>query len=87
MELLGNNLSQLRRSQARNQFPVSVTAALGIEMLGAIEVLHETGFLHRDIKPVGLFLSFFFFFLRAKSLNFFLSLFFFLFLCPSQISP
>ena len=59
MELLGHNLSQFRRVQPKNQFPVSVTAILGLEMLGAIETLHENGFLHRDVKPVS-FISFVF---------------------------
>jgi len=51
MELLGHNLSQLRRVQPRNVLSVGICAALAIEMLGAIQILHEFGYLHRDVKP------------------------------------
>ena len=58
MELLGRNLAEMRRSQAKGVFSASTTFRLGMQMLKAIQNVHEIGFLHRDIKPVS-FESFF----------------------------
>ena len=52
MQLLGQNLSELRRSQPDGTFSVTTTALLGLQMLEAIESVHAHGYLHRDIKPV-----------------------------------
>uniref|UniRef100_A0A8C6MCK8 Tau tubulin kinase 2b n=1 Tax=Nothobranchius furzeri TaxID=105023 RepID=A0A8C6MCK8_NOTFU len=54
MELQGRNLADLRRTMTRGTFSVSTTLRLGKQMLEAIESIHSVGFLHRDIKPVGL---------------------------------
>ena len=51
MELLGENLSELRRRQADGRFSLGTTLRLGIQMLRSIEAVHELGYLHRDIKP------------------------------------
>ncbi|KAJ3274447.1 Tau-tubulin kinase 2, partial [Blyttiomyces sp. JEL0837] len=51
MELLGPNLSDLRRKSPSGRFSVSTTALLGQQMVRAIEALHAVGILHRDIKP------------------------------------
>jgi serine/threonine protein kinase len=51
MELLGENLSELRRRQPLGKFSMITTAKLGIEMVKAIQSIHELGYLHRDIKP------------------------------------
>eukprot|EP01119_Soliformovum_irregulare_P002945 TRINITY_DN1319_c1_g2_i2.p1 TRINITY_DN1319_c1_g2~~TRINITY_DN1319_c1_g2_i2.p1 ORF type:complete len:469 (-),score=119.60 TRINITY_DN1319_c1_g2_i2:337-1743(-) len=51
MELLGENLSELRRRQVDGKFSIATTLRLGIQMLLAIEASHELGYLHRDIKP------------------------------------
>jgi len=52
MQLLGKNLSELRRVRPNGVFSVSTTALLGLQMLTAIEYVHFHGYVHRDIKPV-----------------------------------
>lgn len=56
MQLQGKNLAELRRAQPRGAFSLSTTLRLGIQILKSIESIHEVGFLHRDIKPVSLFI-------------------------------
>lgn len=51
MDLLGDNLSNLRRKCSNNVFSMKTTMALGMQMLAAIKFVHDAGFLHRDIKP------------------------------------
>lgn len=51
MELLGENISELRRKQPGGKFSMLTTCKLGMQMLRAIEAVHELGYLHRDIKP------------------------------------
>lgn len=52
MQLQGKNLAELRRSQPRGAFSLSTTLRLGLQILRAIQSIHEVGFLHRDVKPV-----------------------------------
>ncbi|XP_046383667.1 tau-tubulin kinase homolog Asator isoform X7 [Ischnura elegans] len=51
MQLQGRNLAELRRAQPRGTFSLSTTIRLGLQILRAVESIHEVGFLHRDIKP------------------------------------
>ncbi|KAI8928671.1 kinase-like domain-containing protein [Entophlyctis helioformis] len=50
MELLGTNLSDLRK-RTNGKFSIATTALLAKQMLHAIEAVHAIGILHRDIKP------------------------------------
>jgi serine/threonine protein kinase len=51
MECLGPSLSDVRRALPSRCFSLSTSLRLGIEMLRAIQSMHERGFLHRDVKP------------------------------------
>jgi len=51
MQLLGENLSVLRKRQPGKRFSLGTTCRLGVQMLSAIESMHDFGYLHRDIKP------------------------------------
>ncbi|XP_064484997.1 uncharacterized protein LOC135397370 isoform X2 [Ornithodoros turicata] len=51
MQLQGKNLAELRRSQPRGAFSLSTTLRLGLQILKAIQSIHDVGFLHRDVKP------------------------------------
>lgn len=56
MQLQGKNLAELRRAQPRGAFSLSTTLRLGVQILRAIESIHSVGFLHRDIKPVSIYI-------------------------------
>jgi len=51
MELLGENLSILRRRQSTHHFSLLSTLMLGMQMLRAVKEVHDAGYMHRDIKP------------------------------------
>jgi len=51
MELLGENLSELRRKQPDSRFSLSTSLRLGVQMVRATEAVHKLGYIHRDIKP------------------------------------
>ena len=51
MTLLGPNLSELRKHQPHQRFSISTTLRVGIQIIDAIQSMHNCGFLHRDIKP------------------------------------
>lgn len=59
MELLGPNLNKVKRSCSDGQFPRGYATRLLMQMLEAIKQVHAKGFIHRDIKAVGLFDSLF----------------------------
>ncbi len=51
MSLLGPSLSELRKHQPHQRFSISTMLRTGVQILSAIQSLHDCGFLHRDIKP------------------------------------
>lgn len=51
MELLGENLSELRRRTTTGKFSMATTLQLGIVFIRSLEQMHDLGYLHRDIKP------------------------------------
>lgn len=53
MQLLGRNLSELRRMRPNQTFSISTIGMLASHMLAAIETLHIHGYIHRDCKPVS----------------------------------
>lgn len=48
---MGSNLWELRVKQPHQRFTLNTSLKVAEQCLEAIEHLHETGFLHRDIKP------------------------------------
>ena len=56
MQLQGSNLAELKRSLPNSSFSLSTTLRLGKQILHAIQFIHSSGYLHRDIKPVSLYL-------------------------------
>lgn len=51
MSLLGPNLSELRKHQPNQKFSISTTLRVGLQIISAVQSMHDCGFLHRDIKP------------------------------------
>jgi len=51
MELLGENLSDLRKKQPRGAFSMATVCRLGCEMVEALQAVHGMGVMHRDVKP------------------------------------
>lgn len=51
MQLLGENLSDLRKHQPGGTFSLPTICRLAIEITRAIQSIHAVGILHRDIKP------------------------------------
>ena len=51
MELLGENISELRRRQASGRFSIVTTCLLALQMITSIKAVHQLGYLHRDVKP------------------------------------
>ena len=51
MQLLGDNLLRLRRQQRKLRFSLPTVLRFGVAALRALQLMHETGFIHRDVKP------------------------------------
>ena len=55
MDLLEQNIEQLRASFGM-QMNIKVILHIGVQMLNALECVHDKGILHRDIKPANFLL-------------------------------
>lgn len=55
MDLLEQNLEQLRASY-KDQMNMKVILHIGLQMINALEGVHEKGIIHRDIKPANFLL-------------------------------
>uniref|UniRef100_A0A915L7Y6 Protein kinase domain-containing protein n=1 Tax=Romanomermis culicivorax TaxID=13658 RepID=A0A915L7Y6_ROMCU len=53
MQILGANLSDVRRSCPERKLTMSTAMRLGSQCLDAVEALHDTSFLHRGIKLIN----------------------------------
>lgn len=51
MQLLGENLSDLRKRQPGGMFSMPTVCRLGVEMIQGLQSIHVMGILHRDVKP------------------------------------
>ena len=51
MTLLGPSLSELRKRQHHQRFSHSTVLRVGVQIITAIRSIHNSGFLHRDVKP------------------------------------
>uniref|UniRef100_A0A1I7XNL8 non-specific serine/threonine protein kinase n=1 Tax=Heterorhabditis bacteriophora TaxID=37862 RepID=A0A1I7XNL8_HETBA len=51
MQMLGRNLTELRKMQKDRKFTVHTTVRIGIQTIDALRTVHELGYIHRDIKP------------------------------------
>ncbi len=51
MQLLGENMSNMRRLTREKRLTLRTTVLIGVQMVEAIQHMHELGYVHRDIKP------------------------------------
>ena len=51
MSLHGDNLLRLRRVARKQRFSLPTVLRFGLQALRCLEVMHEAGFIHRDVKP------------------------------------
>lgn len=56
MDLLGSNLAKVRKC-LEDQYSLKIAINLLIEMLDAIQAVHNKGYIHRDIKASNFVLS------------------------------
>ena len=51
MQLLGENLAELRKRQPKSMFTIPTVCRLAVDMVMALQSIHDLGILHRDVKP------------------------------------
>ena len=51
MQMLGRNLSDLRRRQPDRCLSDKTVFRISMHIVGALKVLHDMGYCHRDVKP------------------------------------
>lgn len=57
LELLGRDLSRVRKSIRHHKLSLAATGHLGAQLVGVLEKIHDLGVVHRDIKPQNLVLG------------------------------
>jgi serine/threonine protein kinase len=57
MQLLGSNVSYLRKRQPDGLLPFGAALHAGLQMLALVEAVHAEGFIHRDVKPSNFVLA------------------------------
>ncbi len=51
MQCLGKSLEEVMKESPKQRLPGAAVAHVGRRMIGALQVLHEAGYVHRDLKP------------------------------------
>jgi len=51
MELLGSNLTDIKKQQPDKKFGLNIGCKICIELIHSIQSVHELRYIHRDIKP------------------------------------
>ncbi|KAK5978564.1 Serine/threonine-protein kinase [Trichostrongylus colubriformis] len=54
MSLLGKELSEIRRRLPNRKISLPSTLRISIQVVRALQDIHEAGFIHRDVKPSNL---------------------------------
>jgi len=57
MELLGSNLTDIKKQQPDKKFGLNIGCKICIELIHSIQSVHELRYIHRDIKPSNICLN------------------------------